>query len=115
MKKLIILFTILLTSFTSSALVVSSGKISLSDKWSQVITDHYFPRVYVLVAIMNYEALGCEHGTGVAISLGSDNPQGEIMLNMLLSAKNEGKSVQLAAKSCWGGYSVPLVFSVQVY
>lgn len=118
MKKIKLVISLLLslsvTSFISNAATVSSVKISLENTRFQIITGEYWPRLYIL-DVEGLEAVGCDVNNAFAISLGSANPQGEMMLKMLQDAQKEGKEVSLSSKACWGGYSVPEIFSIVVY
>lgn len=114
MKKIIITSISLAFCSLSSMAANTSALIDLSDKTIQITSDPYTPRVYVNGAELDGAALGCDNDTPV-ISLGKDNEQAEMMYNTLLSAKKSGQKVLLTAKSCWSGYSTPLVYSITTY
>jgi len=111
MKKAITLTSLLFASFFSHGVTVVSTTTTLTDKPLQLTKEVSTSRVYVYGVELDGAALGCEHNTPV-ISLGSDNPQGQLMYETLLSAKKTGQKVILGAKSCWSGYSTPLVFTI---
>ena len=114
MKRIMILLALISATFVSNALVISTGPISLTDKRLQIIADPYVPRVYVIGAEMDFEALGCENN-GAVILLGEGHLQGEMLYNTLLSAKKAGQKVRLEAKSCWDAHSIPVVVSIHTY
>jgi hypothetical protein len=100
-------------TFGSTAANVATA-IDLTDKTIQIQTDQYWPRVYINGAELDGTTLGCSNNIPV-LSLGTDNPQAEMMYNTLISAKKAGQTVLIQAKECWSGYSTPLIYSITTY
>lgn len=116
MKKTIALlstFSVALLSLPTQAAVVTKS-FTVSDKALQLTTDQYYPRVYIKAVDLDGAALGCENNIPV-ISLGDDNPQGQMMYDTLLAAKESGRTISIVANKCWAGYSTPLVYSITIH
>ncbi len=105
--------TLAALSFSTEATVVTKS-FTVTDKSLQLTSDPYWPRVYIKGVELDGAALGCENNIPV-ISLGEDNPQGQMMYETLLAAKESGRTISIVANKCWGGFSTPQVYSITTY